>query len=581
MNAIERWNMWQKETNSLGETINLDNMEDTRGHSYADGPFPAMGDDGRPLGDHHEEPNPPPFGPYCITYECLWQNLGPHFQITQGGGDYVVGDVHEHWIGDQNGNGVLEWVVFYAYIPWMEDFIDNDGDGCVDERFNRSVNGEPICDSIPDGAVIYETGGSPQLGGQDGTLLVNLDWFSGNEYVELYRVDATPVWFAYRLRGMIHFPEIVGDFISYQAHEAISGVNSNPEMDKDFDDWYVGSIDARSFPGRRPIDRACSAGTMSHKDAVFKREDGWVVTSYHLVESFDGKDWNGDGDAQDYIVAYHAVDPTTGNCRQNVVNTGVYGFYPSNSGTIITPMYTSESADRRDWDGNGYNSGYRSLYHDINSTWSLKGRVYVSYTFTSQVPPWGFGWWGIFKVSVNYETHPFKYGGAYTVYVGASFGFYHAYFSVVSDEDGNRRTELPKHVINFGRVLGVVGGRCAVVEIFELYLAYANIWLMPTFQGDANGDGDSSDIGGYIFCPEEYGGGGTYVVEPNSPYAKGQYSYNLPVLWIGYVVYTGSHSINGTSTIIRYFHEDAVWGNVCTWINDPRGFCYLYYRVYV
>lgn len=579
MNALEQWNVYNRGPDFRMEPSSLANQDDLRGFSYADGPYPRFEDDGRLLGDDRDEPTPPwpPFEPYCVSDSCR-NNFGTDFRLTTGGGDFVVGDLHEMSIGDQNGNGIMEWVVFFARLSWMEDGIDNDGDGCVDEKGNTTWEGQIGCDNIPDGMVVYETGGNPDLGGNDGSLLVNADWYSADEHFELYRAQVTPRWFAFRLRQMILHPLIAGDFITYQAQEAVTGINSNPEMDSDLDDWYLGSIGTRDFPARRITDQACSAGLRPLKDATYERNDGWVVTSYNLVESFDDQDWNGDGDLSDYVSAYYAIDPLTGDCRIGV-NGAVQGLDPVNTGYIMTPAHTSESADSRDWDQSGYISGYRQLYHDIETTWPMKGRIYKSITYqsfaiTSQ--PYGFGWWGMVKGGYSHEIHPFRFGGAYEEYVGASNGFYWTYFFLISDEDGNRHTELPVYYINVGFLSGIIGGRCVVATVYEGYLYYAGIRLIGGNKGDANGDGDWSDIVGYIFCPDEFGGGGSYIVDPNSKFAKGQYQDPFPALWLGQVVYPGSRSINGTSTVITSMHEHYVGGNVCSGPNDPPSMCFIY-----
>jgi hypothetical protein len=212
-------------------------------------------------------------------------------------------------------------------------------------------------------------------------------------------------------------PQISGEYISYYSHEMYNGVNSNPEMDTDFADYYVGSIDARYFPTRSPVDRACSAGVMVDPFATYRRDDGFVVTGYELVEGYDGKDWNGDGDMNDHVSAYYATGPRTGNCRDNAVNTGVSGSSPRSSGVLLMPGYTYETGDGRDWDQDGNMFEYMQLYHEINTTWTMKGPIYTSYTFTASVPSWGFGWWGLFSSYYQFQTYPLEFGGAYHRYL--------------------------------------------------------------------------------------------------------------------------------------------------------------------
>jgi hypothetical protein len=495
------------------------------------------------------------------------------------GGDFLVGEVHESWIGDQNGNGIVEWLVFFLYFPWFEDDIDNDGDGCVDERIIKGAwDGHVNCDSVPDAVVLYETGGNPILGGDNADLFVSLDWYSGIERVEVFRAFASIPWNAYRMRSVILYPQIAGEFISYYAQESINNINANPEMDSDRYDWYVGNIDARRFPRVAPINYVCSAGYQSPSGSTFKRSDGWVVTSFELSEHFDDHDWNGDGDTSDRVAAYYAIDPNSGKCRENVVNTGVSGVYPRNTGLIMTPGHTYQNTDSRDWNQNGNLYEYSMLYHDINSTWSMKGRAYISFTFTSPVPPWGFGWSAIYTDDFQSENHPLEHGGSYVKYVGPMNGYYHSYFFLTSDEDGDRHTELPGYFIDFGRPVGTLAGRCVVILARELFMEYAGVDLIGN-QADGNGDGDTSDVLGFIYCPNKSGGGGNYVIEPTSKYAQGLYSDPIPFIWLGNIFNPVPNEYNGYSTLIIYrtgmeLHDDCDGRLQVTF-----SYCYVFYTV--
>jgi hypothetical protein len=240
--------------------------------------------------------------------------------------------------------------------------------------------------------------------------------------------------------------------------------------------------------------------------ATFKRDDGWVVTSYELVEQFDDHDWNGDGDRDDHVAAYYAVNPVSGSCRQGV-NGGVFGLYPKNSGYVLTPHFTSESGDNRDWNADGDEWDRVLLWHDINSTWYLKGRIYTSFTFTAPVPSFGFGFWGMYAAHGPLNTFPLRFGGSYTQYMGM-YG-YRTYFWVTSDEDGNPQTELPLYLVTNGRTNGNVGGRCMVISAIEHEVAI-----------DVNGDGDYQDPITGIFCPGKNGGGGRWVIDPELPFGS-------------------------------------------------------------
>lgn len=527
MSVLEKWDMIRDEM-SVSDTIIPDL-------------YPLYEDDGSTPVDH-SAPSPLQWGEYWVSDE-VYQNMfsGRFLEVTDGGGDFVVGHGHESWIGDQNGNGILEGVVFFLYFPWMSDGLDNDGDGCVDEKDLWGT-----CDYIPDAMAVYETGFSPRIGGDDGTLLINSDWEL--DRTEVYRAFVTSPWRAYQLRSTILFPQIAGEIISFSAHEYVDGINSNPEMDNDLDDSYVGIIDARQFPGRSPRIQACSAGQLHNLASTFQRDDGWVVTAYSLVESFDDHDWNGDGDKSDWVAAYYAIDPATGNCRQNVVNTGVYGHHSTTSGYLITPMYTYEYGDSRNWDLDDTTHEYQKLYHNVSSTWSMKGPVYTSYTFTASVPAWGFGWWGLYDTS-TYETYPGKTFIGVQVYVGWSQGAYHTYFVQTEDEDGNRHTYLPQYFISIGQPTNVYGGVYIEIRAFEYYLYYAGVWLMPTVPGDGNGDHNFYSFLHYVFCPNQVGGGGQFIVEETSKYAKGLYQTPLPVIWSSSHYVLGDFEIDGMVTV--------------------------------
>ncbi len=472
-------------------------------------------------------------------------------------GYFVVGDNHESFIGDKNGNGILEWVVIFLYIPWMEDGLDNDGDGCVDEKISGLWDQEVGCDNMYDGAVVYETGGQPIAGGDKGDLLVNLDLYSAEPSVKIFRANVSPLFHATTLRDSMTNLHIAGEFVSYQASESDNHVNSNPEMDSDMEDDYVGSVDARMFPARAPIMNVCSSGLMRDDiSPTFKRKDGHVITTYELVERFDGRDWNGDGDIQDNVVAYYSVDPDTGYCGIGV-NTAVQGVSPRTSGGIIMPKYTSEQEDSRDWDHNGGKNQYVLLYHEINSTWHLRGRIYRSLTYYSlfiTLYEFGFGWWALFSAGYH-QSHtilPFEFGIAYTKYVGSSQGYYNSYFSLISEEDGDRHTVLPGHYIIVGTTAGIVGNECVLIQGDERFMYYAGFRLIDG-KPDANGDGDWNDAFGMIYCIGKWGG--SFVVDPGAKYAKGLYKDPVPAIWEGYVEIGVYPYVDGVATVPSFSND--------------------------
>ena len=528
--------------------------------TYTDGPYPIFLDDGSPPG-----PKQMPWGSHYVS-EVMYSP--PHnpggwnsIDATGGVGLFTTGNTHESWIGDQNGDGDLGWVAGFSYRPWGEDGIDNDGDGCIDEKsfWQWDPHRGIFCDLIPDQITYYETGGLPDAGGDDGDLLINVDWYDDIQATEIWRAFVSPKWMAYKLRGFIQYPQAAGDFFSYYAHESYNLVNANPEMDNDQDDWYVGNIDARGFPSKAPRNHICAAGYQMYMGVTFKRDDGWVVTSFELREYHDGKDWNGDGDASDPVVAYYAINPNTGKCRDNVVNTGVSGIYPRNTGTILTPSYTYEGADSRDWDQDNSTSAYPLLYHEINTTWAMKGKVYTSYTFTATVPAWGFGWWALYSNELQVQTFPLKFGGAFKKYVGGHSGYYHTYFFLTSDEDGDRHTTLQHYDVGIGTPAASPGGVCILTLTPEAYAGYAGLWFMPTVPGDVNGDGDAEDTAWFVYCPDEVGGGGKYIIENTSKYAKGMYIDPIPFIELGYVYYSsdGTDS-NGLCALSFFYYEPSM-----------------------
>jgi hypothetical protein len=540
LNPYEKWQIIREDMAESLETSPELTGSSPEKYSSLDGPYPTSQDDGRPNGD---TPGETPFwGEYCITNTVCYNIFsGANLYVSDGGGDFVVGEGHEYYLGDQNGDGNLEWVVFYFYIPWMSDGLDNDGDGCVDE-----IGG--TCDIIPDAMVIYETGGLPEIGGIDGTLLMNHDYYSGGGF-EIYRAFVSTPWHAYRIRAAMFYPDMAGEFISYYAREAVNEVNANPEMDSDFDDWYVGSIDTRRFPDRPPTNSACSAGWRGLLDTTFMRDDGWTVTSYSLVESYDSFDWNGDGDTRDYVAAYYAINPNTGDCRIGV-NSAVYGRNPRNTGYIMIPDGIWEPYDGRDWNGNEVPNTVQ-LYHNINSTWSHKGPIYRSYTYNPLLiarQKFGFGWWGTFSQNSLDDVFPFRAGGAFERSVGAAEGYVKTFYFHVSDEDGDRATPLPEHLIGYGSPTAIHGGKCVQVTAYEYRMDRAGVQLVFGI-ADGNGDGDISDVLTYIFCPHVFGSGGYYVIDNTSKYALGLYWDPIPFLWSTYFTIHRSFEIAGVVTV--------------------------------
>lgn len=568
--AYEEWLMFKEMEYRNGEKISPTNAMDDR-FTYTDGPYPEIGPNGAPV-----DVTPTANGNYFVCPVCMWNKGEPNegyaaesnpgggysYDATGAAGDFTVGDTHEVWIGDQDGNGILEWISYFHYKPWDENGVDDDGDGCVDERTFGASSGQSGCDRVPDSFVYFETGGLPDAGGDDGSLISLVDWYTEGT-TEIFRAFQSLPWIgAYKFRTRVYYPQIAGEHIAYYAYEGSNGINANPEMDSDQSDWYVGNIDARGFPAIPPTDHACSAGYELYMGITFQREDGIVVTSYELWESYDSHDWNGDGDQYDYVSAYYVVDPVSGDCRQGV-NTGVYGWYPRNTGTVLTPGYTFESGDSRDWNGDGDTTDLVLLWHNIEArsdlaqSWPLVGPMYTSYTYTSAVPTWGFGWWGRYVSYGQFQTFPLKFGGSYYLYMGYP-QYYKTFFFLTADEDSSHTTDLPGYEITYGMPSASPGGVGVQIYTGEIYMQYAGVKLIGN-RADCNGDGDYYDYWCEITAfPDETGGTFSWLEYDGTKYAQGQYATPLPFYVIRYVYYSSDGNARGHVTMPGFTYEGTV-----------------------
>jgi hypothetical protein len=528
--------------------------------SYEDGPYPIANDDGS---FYDAQPVSGDWGDNYVS-EVMYtppHNAGGGYSMdaTGGAGDFTVGNTHEQFIGDQNGNGNLEWISYYSYRPWGEDNIDNDGDGCVDEKSFGDWDGQVGCDGIPDQMVYFATGGLPDAGGKHGTLAVTMDWYSQpSSVLRLHRIFAMQPWDTFDIPIFAHYPQIVDneEFITYYAPEHENKVNANPEMDNDLNDQYVGSIDARDFPTENPKNHVCFAGLRHYMGITSLRPDGYVVTSFELYEGFDSHDWNGDGDQQDYVAAYYVVDPADGSCDQGV-NGGVQGDNPRNSGRVMTPGHTFEASDDRDWNGDGDKLDNVHVWHDIDTTWGLVGNRYTSVTFTSTPGSFGFGFWGIYSEQSSFQTNPLKFGGAYAKFSDPYPQIRQTYYFLISEEDGDSQTILPEHHVGYGQPGSTLAHTCIHVYAREAYLDQAGVKLIGG-QADGNGDGDISDTLNYIYCPNEEGGDGEFVVEPTSKYARGLYEDPIPFIWAGHFYYESAGDVNGYVVNPAFYYENEI-----------------------
>ncbi|UCD91842.1 MAG: hypothetical protein JSV43_06285 [Methanobacteriota archaeon] len=535
--------------------------------SYTDGAFPVMNDDGtfgpiQPLADD--------WGDHYVS-EIMYRppnNLGGGFSmdITGSAGHIVVGDTHESFIGDQNSNDILEWISYYSYAPWGNDSKDNDGDGCVDEKTYGDWDNQTGCDMIPDQMVYFANGGLPDVGGKNGTLVAVADWYSEYMGVNVHRIFSMSPWDIFQIKvSAAQYPEVADaeDVISYYAHESDNGLNANPEVDSDMEDDYVASIDARGFPGKDPTNHVCFAGKRLYKGITSVLDNGSVIVSFGLQEWQDDRDWNGDGDKNDTVAAYYAVDPVTGDCDQGV-NLGVYGMYPKTRGLVLTPATTFETADSRDWNGDGDMDDAVLLWHDVNSSLSLIGHRYTSSSFTDKPGKFGNGYWGRYTDSmmVHRFTVPLNSGGAWFEYGIPSGGgnqskeTYHTYFFLTADDDGDPQTGMPKYHAGYGKPSASLAGVCIQLYAREGYLNESGVKLIGG-RADGNGDGDLGDTLNSIFCPNQTGGG-EFIVEPTSKFAKGLYEDPIPFIWIGNKYYESTGEFGGIVANPTFYEETEV-----------------------
>ncbi|MFQ5884554.1 MAG: hypothetical protein ACE5IO_05575, partial [Thermoplasmata archaeon] len=199
---------------------------------------------------------------------------------------------------------------------------------------------------------------------------------------------------------------------------------------------------------------------------------------------------------------------------------------------------------------------------------AMAGKVYTSFTFTASVPAWGFGWWALYDTT-TYRTYPLKFGVGFQRWVGYP-QYYRTTLVLTADEDGNRHTMLPRYDVSMGYPGQALGGECLFINNREPYLRYSNIWLMPTgIAGDANGDGRAFQFAILIFCPDETGGGGQFVVEETSKYAQGLYITPIPfVMTITYSYYYDAAGTAGGLVMIPgnqyepYFFVDDLDGDL-------------------
>jgi hypothetical protein len=585
LTPYERWQNWAGDGTSPRmpgnpQATNVVGIEDH--FTDADGPYPPVNDDGSPKGvDLYGEPSPgaaaTPYGHYVS--DKFWEvPYGPGggwaLQVTGGSGDYGVGGSHEVYVGDVNGDSVINWVAYYSFAPMFTNGVDDDGDGCVDEKTYGDYSGQSGCDMIPDGFVYWSEGSSPDAGGEDGSLMVVFDLYGSNQLVA-FRAGVTPPWGGYHFRGHLYYPGIdfVSDFAYFYSYEGYWGMNVNAAAgDTDTYDTLIGTIDMRGFPLVAPTANMCGAGTKIYMGALSQLDDGRVIGTYHSYEYSDGRnDWNDDGDTYDNVGGYFVIDPVTGDCDQGV-NLGMYMYYPRPAGNLVQGGTTYESSDRRDWNGDGDTWDAVLLWHDVSTSLSLVGQRYSSTTWTAPVPTWGFGYTGCINDYGNIQSYPIKFGGSYYEYIGYPF-YYATYFWLKSDDDGIPNTMMPQYYIEIGQPESSPGEQCIGIYTREWYLSYGGVRLMPgTSVADGNGDGDDTDTISSLFCPDETGGGGEFVIEETSKYAQGLYIDDFPAKSNGYVYFAASGmNAAGWGIMPSFWVEQDDWYYYGSQYDDANG----------
>jgi hypothetical protein len=118
-----------------------------------------------------------------------------------------------------------------------------------------------------------------------------------------------------------------------------------------------------------------------------------------------------------------------------------------------------------------------------------------------------------------------------------------------------------------------------VIQAREYYLNYAGVKLMHNM-ADGNGDYDTYDSLNQIFCPDQSGGGGSFVVEPSSKFANGLYVDPMPFIWEGFGYYDMYESVGGVVTIPSYSYE-MYKGEDCNGDMILDDICLQTYRIYV
>lgn len=508
--AYDRYLSSQRMQREMSErrVTNPLSLSNDNSFSYESGPFPIANDDGSIPGINSVSlvelfNNPPYF-------------IGNGMEVTDAYEYYVVGDAHEMHFGDLNGDDILGWATFYFDMGLSVNGVDDDGDGCVDETSHETPDGIQ-CDTVPDAVVFFGVGGLPKI---DGDLVAYVDWYFGGG-LKLFRIGASPRWVGQSIRGFSgFFSNLVGDFVVFHGDEASENVNVNKAIgDKDLEDWFVGIIDARGFPGRPPKKHYCRTTAYHSDGGAYERQDGSIVVPFQLWEPSDeapgyDNDYNDDGDTFDKVIAYFIVNPRSGKCKK-FVNTGVAGDYLDVAENVITAGKVYENVDSRDWNNDGSMYNHLPVWHDVTSTEKMAGGPYFGHTFRTPVPrgppgqpdSYGFGFTGLFvDRDIGFHLWPMEFGATYELYVGYP-NYYEAHYGNIMEEDGKQWTELPGHPLGV-RLISAVGGTCIFVWYSE-----------DRLDADVNGDGDKLDGVSAVYCPDpNVPGTGKWESEPASNY---------------------------------------------------------------
>jgi hypothetical protein len=189
------------------------------------------------------------------------------------------------------------------------------------------------------------------------------------ETVYVYRIFVTPKMMPYEVEGIHEIFDLEEEFVPFLAHEDDLGMDVNGDGDQD--DWFVGHLDLRACPAAPVFIRTAYTGTVAGLDDASaihpssKRVFDGTRYAFLQGEQYDDTDYNGDGDTEDFVVAYYELEMPNGNAGPKV-NLEVQGWDARVAGDLIA-WHTSEEFDDQDWNDDGDKEDSVVLYHDIDA----------------------------------------------------------------------------------------------------------------------------------------------------------------------------------------------------------------------